>query len=438
MSTSIVASGQAAGSGYRLDADSDTRPATAPLRQAEIHPSQTRPTQGHAGPGHTGPVRKRNRRRRWRLASLLLAVTLPTAVVGGYLYGYASDQYVTQFRVSVRHQLPLRIDPAGSAAPGDSLAGAGGSSAMLEMINDSQIVVQYLKSRQIVDDLAAAGVDLAAIYARNDADWLARMRPNASAEQQQLYWQRMVDPFFDQTTGIISVQVRAFSPADAQLVATKATAAAEQLMNDMSDRAHADMVAYADREATGYAARLKAAQLAMSTYRNQNDVLFPEMQATGDSLLEGHVEQDLIDAKAAYSVQLALGVSKDVTHMHILQDRIAALATQLQGVHGRLAKSATGTTANTSLASVMSGYRVLEVDEQVAVRVYERALDALQDARNAAAQQSVYLAEFVRPSLPQESMYPIRWRVMLETALIAFAAWCLLQLLYHGIRDHID
>ena len=53
MSTSIVASGQAAGSGYRLDADSDTRPAMAPLRQAEIHPSQTRPTQGHAGPGHT-------------------------------------------------------------------------------------------------------------------------------------------------------------------------------------------------------------------------------------------------------------------------------------------------------------------------------------------------------------------------------------------------
>ena len=65
-------------------------------------------------------------------------------------------------------------------------------------------------------------------------------------------------------------------------------------------------------------------------------------------------------------------------------------------------------------------------------------MDALQDARNAAAQQSVYLAAFVRPSLPEESMYPVRWRVTLETALISFAAWCLLQLLYHGIRDHID
>jgi capsular polysaccharide transport system permease protein len=70
--------------------------------------------------------------------------------------------------------------------------------------------------------------------------------------------------------------------------------------------------------------------------------------------------------------------------------------------------------------------------------VYERALYALQDAKNAAAQQSVYLDAFVRPALPQESVYPVRWRVVLETALSAFAAWCLLQLLYHGIRDHID
>jgi capsular polysaccharide transport system permease protein len=427
MSTSVAAADQTAESRYRRDTVSDTH-SVGPSRQADYEVS----------PIQIGPLHKRSRRRRWRLASLLLAVTLPTAGMGGYLYGYASDQYVTQFRLSVRHQAPLRVDPTGASTPGGSQAGAGGSGAVLEMINDSQIVTQYLKSRQILDDMAAAGVDLAAIYARNDTDWLARLRPDASAEERQLYWQRMVDPFFDQTTGIISVEVRAFSPADAQLVATTALTLTEKLMNDLSDRAHADLVSYADREATEYAAKLKAAQIAMSAYRNKNAVLFPEMQATGDSMLEGHIEQDLIDAKAAYGVQLAQGVSKDAPHMHILQDRIAVLAKELQGVHGRLAQSGGGTTADTSLASVMSGYRALEIDEQIAARVYERALDALQDARNAAAQQSVYLAAFVRPSLPQDSMYPIRWRVMLETALISFAAWCLLQLLYHGIRDHID
>jgi hypothetical protein len=192
MSISVAGTNQPAESRYRRDTVSDARPDVQPPRQLE---NATTPIQ-------IGPLPKRTSRRRWRLASLLLAVAIPTAVVGGYLHGYASDQYVTQFRLSIRHQAPLRVDPTGGSAPGESLADAGGSSAMLEMVNDSQIVTQYLKSRQIIDDMAAAGVGLPAIYARGDADWLARMRPNASAEERQRYWQRMVDPFFDQTTGI--------------------------------------------------------------------------------------------------------------------------------------------------------------------------------------------------------------------------------------------
>ena len=86
----------------------------------------------------------------------------------------------------------------------------------------------------------------------------------------------------------------------------------------------------------------------------------------------------------------------------------------------------------------MSGYAVLQADEGTATRIHERALVALQDARNEAAQQSIYLAAFVRPDLPQESGYPMRWLILLETAAASFVVWCLLQLIYHGIRDHLD
>ena len=173
MSTSITGPGQAAGSGYRLEAENEARPQRRGETRAAPTPTPSRSTLDRCTLGRSAPGQSVNATaggagawRRWswplRCRPRWLAATCTAT---------ASDQqYVTQFRVSVRHQLPLRIDPAGSAAPGDSLAGAGGSSAMLEMINDSQIVVQYLKSRQIVDDLAAAGVDLAAIYARNGAD----------------------------------------------------------------------------------------------------------------------------------------------------------------------------------------------------------------------------------------------------------------------------
>src|ERR1700744_4596887 len=130
----------------------------------------------------------RRRRRHLRLLSLLAAVLLPVAVVSGYLYGYADDQYVTEFRFSVRHQAPRRADT--TAVP------VNGGGVALAVINDSQIVLQYLKSRQIIDDIIATGIDLDAIYAADDKDFLAHLRRDAPVEERLRYWRRMVDTFF--------------------------------------------------------------------------------------------------------------------------------------------------------------------------------------------------------------------------------------------------
>jgi capsular polysaccharide transport system permease protein len=372
-------------------------------------------------------VRLSNRRRR-RLASLLVVVALPVALAVAYLYGIAADQYVTEFRFSVRHEQPLRADPA--QGPAAALAGPG---SVLTAMTDSQIVIQYLKSRQIVGDLTAAGIDLDAIYARDNGDFLAALTPGDSAERRLRYWRRMVDPFFDMTTGIVSVEVRAFSPADAQRVATAALALSEKLVNGLTARAHADVVAYASAEVRASEDRLKAAQAAMAAYRDRHAVLFPEMQATADTSVEGQVQASLVEAKAAYATRISQGVAQDALPMRILAGRIAALEGERHGVHAQMAGAAGAT-----LASVLSAYDGLKLDESIAAKVYERALISLQDAHNAAAQQSVYLAAFVRPALPEDSLYPVRWRALLEVALLSFAAWCLGQLLYHGIRDHLD
>ena len=189
--------------------------------------------------------RLRRRRRIGRLLSLLLAVALPTALMGTYLYRYADNQYISEFRFSVRRQAPLRVDPSA----GSSMAAGLSPSLNLAMINDSEIVVQYLKSRQVIDDITAAGIDLDRIYAQQDNDLLAHLSPGATAEERLRYWHRIVDPFFDLTNGIVSVQVRAFRPEDARIVADKALQLAETLVNHMSSRAQADQLAYARSEA---------------------------------------------------------------------------------------------------------------------------------------------------------------------------------------------
>jgi capsular polysaccharide transport system permease protein len=376
----------------------------------------------------------RTRRQRRQLTSFLLAIFVPAVLMAVYLYGFAADQYVTELRFSVRHQAPLRFGVA-AGSPSEMPTGAA---AALTVINESEMVVQYLKSRQIVEDIIAAGVDLDAIYAAPDWDFIAHLRPAASIEARQRYWRWVVDPFFDLSNGIISVEVRAFRPADSQLVAAKVLALAEKLMNDISSRAHANSLAYVAAQVDEADAKLKGAQRAIAAYRNQHAVLFPEMQATAATSVAGTVQQALIDARTAYSTQLAQGVSKDTSQMSMLRNRIAAMDAELQTLEGRLAKPGSNVTPNTSLASVLSEYSALQVSEQIAAKVYEHALTSLMDARNEASQQSVYLATFVRPVLPEDSLYPLRWRVMLTTVLVCLVAWCLLQLIYHGIRDQIN
>ncbi len=87
---------------------------------------------------------------------------------------------------------------------------------------------------------------------------------------------------------------------------------------------------------------------------------------------------------------------------------------------------------------MLSGYDQLVVEEGIAGRAYERALQNQQQARNEAVQQQIYLDAFVRPDLPEESLYPVRWRIILEVLLAGSALWCLGSLVFHGVREHLD
>lgn len=384
------------------------------------------------------PAARRNRRRRARLMGMMLVVGLPVAATGVYEYVFASDQYVSEFRFAVRQQRPLKGEPGGLAA---SLAGGN---PLLAVLADSEVAVQYLKSRQVIDDTAAR-LRLDDIYGRGDADALARLPADAPAEKRVRYWRNMVDPFFDMTTGVVSVKVRAFSPKDALLVADTALSATERLVNDMGTRAHGDALAYAEKQSAGAEARLKKAEGDIAVYRNQNAVLFPQISATTSATLEGQLMAQLADARTTQASLRAQGVRDGAPQLRILENRIAATEREIADARSTMTRApvaspsaAASSVASGSLASVLSGYSALDVEERIAEKGYEQSLIALQDARNEASQQQVYLDAFVRPALPEESLYPVRWKLMLEVALGAFATWCLGLLIVHGIKDQLD
>jgi hypothetical protein len=141
-----------------------------------------------------------------RLLSFIAIVAVPIALTAFYLFAAASDQYVTEFRFTLNSAEAPRFDPAAL------LAGitAPGPPAALE----SQILVQYIGSRAIVDWIDGA-LDLRRLFSPPQADWWSRLWQPATIEMLVRYWKGQVDPVYDAANGTVTVRVRAFDSSEA-------------------------------------------------------------------------------------------------------------------------------------------------------------------------------------------------------------------------------
>ena len=397
-------------------------------RAATTPRPETRPAPARA-PGAAAPPQPLRQRLRGhvRLVSFLACVVLPGLLAGGYEYGCASSQYVSEFKLVVRQQAPQ------TSGQTSILSALGGGNPMLAMVEDSEVVQQYIRSHQILADLAPR-LSLDHIFATPRADWFSRLTPGQPPETQLLYWQSMVHPYFDLSSGVITVRVRAFSPPDALKLAQAVLSCSRALVNQMSLQARQNSLAYAEQTANAAQAVLLADETSLASYRNRYDVLFPEMTAAATSSVDEGLSSRLAQDQATLASLTSLGQTDASPQVRTLRARITAMQAQINHVGGALA----GGGGAQTLASVLSGYDTLMQKQQLDEELYSSDLINLQNARNVAAQRSVYLETFVQPNLPVASLYPVRWLATAETVLAGFIAWVLLTLVASIIRDQLD
>jgi len=173
-----------------------------------------------------------------RLLWFVVVVLVPTALAAGYYFLLAADQYVAEFRFALRTVEPARAEIGGILQ---------GNIAPSPVGVDSYAVVQYLGSRDVIDELGKS-LDLREMFSRPESDWLARLQLPVSIEELVRYWKGQVDAFYDITNGTIAVRTRAFTPDDALRLAQAILGSAEQLVNDLSARRAATLCAIRKRK----------------------------------------------------------------------------------------------------------------------------------------------------------------------------------------------
>jgi capsular polysaccharide transport system permease protein len=374
------------------------------------------------------------KRSHWRWLLFVLAFVVP-ASIGSLYYGFwASDQYVSEFQFIIR--APSDTQAAAAGASASSGAGAIASQSALSIVRDSYVVSEYLRSRQVVEDLSRS-LDLRTMFSHSDVDWWARFDPGRPDEDLVRYWRRMVDVYFDIQTGIVWVTIHAFTPDDAARLARELVRLSEDLVNDMSIRARTDAVAFAKKEVERAAHRVSVTRETLRDFRARNRLVDPGGTARQSLELAGKLKAEIARLNAELST-LRTYLTPDAPSVLQLRNLIKSLEQQMSEARADVG-GASGMEAEDpgKLAELMARYEALRVDHEVAQKFYEFTLLALDSAVRDAARQQSYVVSFVRPVTPGKSTYPNRPISILIVVASCAAFWLVCLLVGYSIRDHM-
>jgi capsular polysaccharide transport system permease protein len=364
-------------------------------------------------------------RRRLRLPFLFIFVVVaPNLLAIYYFLAVASPIYVSEARFVLR----TPSQPSISAVPrlGAMLQGVG----LKPADTDAFAVHAYILSRNAVAELDK-GRALRRVLGPSDADPIARFpRPFEKPSAENLYraYKRFIGVDYDSTTGISTLTVKAFNPADARQIANALLDQGEVIVNRLNIQAQTDAVDQARRDLQDAQGRLVDAQARMTAYRNRNKIVDPQSAGQVATQLIGKLASDLATLRAERNGIAAS--TPQSPELPGLDQRIRAYDQQLASESAKIAGE------NDSLASKIGEYERLSLEAAFLERAMGSAATRLEGAAAEARNKQLYLQRVVEPTTADSPALPLRWRNILTVMITSLLAYGALVLIVAGVREH--
>ncbi|HQS99329.1 MAG TPA: capsule biosynthesis protein [Thiobacillus sp.] len=361
-------------------------------------------------------------RHSWQTHRLFwLTVVLPTLAAIVYFGFIAADVYISESRFVVRSPERQTASPLGALLKGSGFARSQ---------DDSYTVQDFILSRDALRALDEK-IDLRSAYAKGDIigrfpglDW------DDSFENMHRYYQQGVSVQLDPLSSIATVRVRAFAADDAQKINQSLLEMGEALVNQLNERGRQDLIRFATSEVAMAEKKAGRAALALARYRNEKGVIDPEKQSAIPLQQVAKLQDELIAAKSQLA-QLQM-LTNENPQIPVLRKRIQMLETEIEAESGRVAGG------RRSLASKAADFQRLALEKEFADRQLASALSSLEQARNEAQRQQLYLERIAQPSLPDAAMEPRRLRAILAVFVLGLIAWGVLSMLIASVKEHQD
>jgi len=353
----------------------------------------------------------------------LYTVLIPGLISLIYFGLIASDVYISESRFVVRSPDKRSITGLGAL-----LQGAGFSRAQ----DDSYAVHDYILSRDALQKLESK-YSISKSYSNQNVDLFHRfgaLDHDYSFEALLRYYLKHVTVESDSLSSISKLTVRAYTSEEAFRINENLLELSEALVNQLNARGRQDMIRFAINEVDSIKKNALAAALAVSDYRNQNNIFDPVKQSALNLQMISKLQDQLITAKSQF---------KQIETLTPNNPQIPAL----QGVITSLQASIDNETAKvaghgSSLSHKSVEYERLSLESMFADKQLAVALTSLEQARNEAQRKQFYLERIVEPNKPDVAIEPWRIRNIVATLMLGMILWGVLTMLLAGVREHQD
>lgn len=361
------------------------------------------------------------------LLSFLVLVLAPLAGLGWYLWARAADRYATDIAFTIRGAAP---EPAVAGLSGGLTALTGAAMPAAE----GDILHAYLTSRELVARLDAA-VGLRARLARaHGRDPLFSLAPEGPVDELLRHWERLLRISHDPGSGLIVLEVQAFTPADAEAIGAALLAESERMINALGDAARAEATRHAAAALAEAGARLAGARAALAAFRARTGMVDPAADIGGRMGVLGALQAQLAEALIARDLLAATTTRADDPRLGPADQRLEAIRARLAEERESIAAGGVGPDAGAYVARIAEFER-LAVEVELAQAAYGAALAADHAARAESARKARHLAAFVHPALPESSAYPRRWMILGLAGLFLALLWAVAVLATAALRD---
>jgi capsular polysaccharide transport system permease protein len=398
----------------------------------EIKPEQRRP-KGRNAPkpqvvafdrplASPARVQPRHRGLMFAMAAVIL---LPVLLVTTYLVFLAKPQYASEVGFTIRQE------ESGSAS--DLM---GGLSGLLggPVQGNADLLFEYVQSQEIVRQISTE-FDLLGHYSQGwPVDPVFSIWPSATIEDLHSFWNRMTRITYDQSSGLMLLQIRARDPQTAQTLAQMVVTESERMINGLNEAARGDAMRNAEEDLASALERLRSSREALAHFRARTQILDPQADIQGRMGVLNVLQQQLAEALVEYDLLQTQTDNTNDPRLRQLERRVDVIRNRINEER-RVFTQQNVTVDQTDYPSLLAQYESLLVDQAFAEATYQAALTAADAARSNADRQTLYLANFIRPTLAESAQYPQSLLIIFLTAVFSTLAWAVIALVYYSLRD---